>query len=162
MRLFGKYGFNGHDRPAADRPQRRHFAKQKTVPEQAASVWHCITILLQRQRGCVAEACDDGLQRITVRLRCDPALRVARRQLSLFITGGHCDRLRWSFRLPPLLLLRSLTQTKAVISIPFFGHSITISVHRKVVLSMDFLFYSELLSRPFQALERIRKLKHWR
>ena len=69
-------------------PQRRHFAGQQTVPEQAASVWHCITILLQRQRGCVAEACDDGLQRITVCLRCDPALRVARRRLSLFITGG--------------------------------------------------------------------------
>ena len=26
---------------------------------------------------CVAEACDDGLQRIAVCLRCDPALRVA-------------------------------------------------------------------------------------
>ena len=112
LRLFGKYGFNRLDRPAADRSQRRHFAEQKTVPEQAASVWRCITILLQRQCSCVAEACDDGLQRITVCLRCDPALRVARRRLSLFITGGRGDRLRWSLRLPPLLLLRSLTQTR--------------------------------------------------
>ena len=78
---------------------------KKTVPEQAASSMRCITILLQRQCSCVAEACDDGLQRIAcddglqriaVCLRCDPALRVARRRLSLFITGGHCDRLRWS------------------------------------------------------------------
>ena len=150
MALTGKYGFNGLDRPAADRPQRRHFAEQKTVPEQAAPVRRCITILLQRQCGCVAEACDDGVQRITVCLRCDPALRVARRRLSLFITGGRCDRLRWSKLFPPLLLLHSLTQTKAVISIPFFGHIITISVHRKVMLSMDFLFCSEPLPRPFR------------
>ena len=40
--------------------------------------------------------------------------------------------MRWSKLFPPLLLLRSLTQTKAVISIPFFGHFIVISVHRKV------------------------------
>ena len=139
--LLGKYGFNGLDRPAADRPQRRHFAKQKTVPEQVAPVWCCITILLQRQCSCVAEACDDGLQRIAVCLRCDPALRVARKRLSLFITGGRCDRLRWSLRLPPLLLLRSLTQTKAVISIPFFGHSITISVHRKVAFYGLFILF---------------------
>ena len=59
------------------------------------------------------------------------------------------------FDAAPLLLLRSLTQAKAVISIPFFERSIVISVHRKVVLSMDFLFYSELLSRPFQAREKI-------
>lgn len=77
LQLFGKYGFNRPDRPAADRPQRRHFAEQKTVPEQAAPVRRCITILLQRQASCVAEACDDGLQRITVCLRCDLALRVA-------------------------------------------------------------------------------------
>ena len=61
---------------------------KKTVPEQAAPTRRCITILLQRQCSCVAEACDDGLQRIAVCLRCDPALRVARRRLSLFITGG--------------------------------------------------------------------------
>ena len=96
---------------------------------------------MQRQCSCVAEACDDGLQRITVCLRCDPALRVARRQLSLFITGGRCDRLRWSKLFPPLLLLRSLTQTKAVISIPFFGRSIIISVHRKVAFYGLFILF---------------------
>ena len=101
---------------------------------------------MQRQCSCVAEACDDGLQRITVCLRCDPALRVARRQLSLFITGGHCDRLRWSFRLPPLLLLRSLTQTKAVISIPFFGRSIIILVHRRVAFYGLFVLFRAAFS----------------
>ena len=30
-----------------------------------------------------------------------------------------------------------------------FGHITTISVHRKAMLSMDFLFYSESLPRPF-------------
>ena len=37
LQLLGKYGFNGLARPAADRPRRRHFAQQKTVPEQAVS-----------------------------------------------------------------------------------------------------------------------------
>ena len=37
-----------------------------------------------------------------------PRFAGSRRQLSLFITGGHCDRLRWSLWLSPLLLLRFL------------------------------------------------------
>ena len=49
--------------------------------------------------------------------------------------------MRWSLRLPPLLLLRSLTQTKAVISIPFFGRSIVISVHRKVAFYGLFILF---------------------
>ena len=70
-----------------------------------------------------------------------PRFAGSRRQLSLFITGGHCDRLRWSLLLPPLFLLRSYAWAKAVISIPFFGHIITISVHRKVVFYGLFVLF---------------------
>ena len=54
--------------------------------------------------------------------------------------------MRWSLRLPPLLLLRSLTQTKAVISIPFFGRSIIILVHRKVAFYGLFVLFRAAFS----------------
>ena len=54
--------------------------------------------------------------------------------------------MRWSLQLPPLLLLRSLTQTKAVISIPFFGRSIIILVHRKVAFYGLFVLFRAAFS----------------
>ena len=69
------YGFNGLDRLAANRSQRRHFEKQKTVPEQVG--FRFSPALLFVVLRIYLRACEDGLRRITVLLRCDPALRVA-------------------------------------------------------------------------------------
>ena len=53
------YGFNGLDRLAANRSQRRHFERQKTVPEQVG--FRFSPTLLFVVLRIYLRACDDGL-----------------------------------------------------------------------------------------------------
>ena len=69
------YGFNGLDWPATNMSQKRHFEKQKTVPEQVGFRFSPALLFVVLRN--YLRTCDDGLQRIVVLLRCDLALRVA-------------------------------------------------------------------------------------
>ena len=75
------------------------------------------------------------------------------RQSSLFIMGGFLP-LAVEFTPSAVAFVAFFAQTKAVISIPFFGQLIVISVHRKVMLSMGFLFCFGLSFRLFRCGRR--------
>ena len=61
-------------------------------------------------------------------------------QLSLFITGGFSPP-AVEFTPSAVAFVAFFAQTKAVISIPFFGHFIIISVHRKVAFYGLFILF---------------------